>query len=70
MHSAGNDWALTFWGGLENYAAEMAARDVLGKRLRASAEPEDRHVHARMIQGKFGPREAQQRLAALGGGAR
>ncbi len=70
MPSVGSDWALSFWGDMENYAAEMQARDILGKSLRASAEPEDRHTYARMIQGKFGSREAQQRLAARSGGAR
>lgn len=69
MRFAG-DGALAFWGDMDNFAAEMTARDLLGKRLRASTDPEDRHTFARMIQGKFGPREGQQRLARLSGGAR
>ena len=70
MLSATEEWVLPFWGSTANYAAEMKARDVLGKMLRASPEPEDQHTYARMIQGKLGPREAQQRLASRSGGAR
>jgi hypothetical protein len=55
-----------FWGSIENFGRETAARSVLGCKLRLSQDPKDRDAYEDMIQGRFGPTEAQDRLRALG----